>query len=365
MMLNEDFLALLACPCDGAALRQSGGELRCANGHSFPIVEGIPILLNPFVEQTTPAASASLHVREESADSLYIDTVHGSAKLRKAMLASPDDGALDPVVRYMIGPTSGYAYSGTAARATAYPVPDIPLSQGRGRRLLDVGAGWGRWSVSAARKGWKVIALDPSFGALAASQRVFAPEGLSIHYVCGDSRYLPVRDDALDCVFSYSVIQHLSKEDAVATFRRVARALRPGGAAKIQMPNRAGLRSTYHRMRRTDAENPFHVRYWSIEELRQTFSREVGPTSITAEAFGGLGLLPEDRELLRGRARFLVTMSGALRRAAGSLPFLVRVADSVYVEAIRGVDHEAGSFKPAAQARWMEAGRSPRPSSQV
>ena len=40
-----------------------------------------------------------------------------------------------------------------------------------GSRLLDLGSSWGRWSIAAARKGYSVVGLDPSLGAVLAARR--------------------------------------------------------------------------------------------------------------------------------------------------------------------------------------------------
>ena len=54
-----------------------------------------------------------------------------------------------------------------------------------------------------------------------------------------------------------------------------------------------------------------------------------------AEAFGGLGLLPEDWSLVSLRAKILIALSAVLKRLSRILPVLVDLADSVYVTAIK------------------------------
>jgi SAM-dependent methyltransferase len=44
--------SLLACPCDGMPLTRDGRVLRCSDGHAFPIVDDVPILLRGDVPQT-------------------------------------------------------------------------------------------------------------------------------------------------------------------------------------------------------------------------------------------------------------------------------------------------------------------------
>ena len=60
MPLDPWFLANLACPIDRARLTESGGELVCANGHHYPVVDGVPVMLRPDVPSTMVLADASL-----------------------------------------------------------------------------------------------------------------------------------------------------------------------------------------------------------------------------------------------------------------------------------------------------------------
>jgi SAM-dependent methyltransferase len=240
--------------------------------------------------------------------------------------------AIDPVVSYLVGATSGHGYKNLIGQVMTYPIPYIPLPDGDGRMLLDVGSSWGRWSVSAARKGWQVIAIDPSLGALLAAKRAFANEDLKIDFVCGDGRFMPFKANKFSTVFSYSVIQHFSEDDAAATISEVGRVLAPGGEGKIQMANAHGFRSTYVRTRKNYLnQGNFRVRYWSLPKLKELFTEKIGPTTISAEAFGGLGLLAEDWWMVNGKTKILIVISLFLRMISRVAPVLVRFADSVYL----------------------------------
>jgi ubiquinone/menaquinone biosynthesis C-methylase UbiE len=113
---------------------------------------------------------------------------------------------------------------------------------------LDVDCNWGRWSISGARKGWHVVGIDPSLGAIMAARRAFQNER-NVMFVCGDARFLPFKYNTLHSVFSYSVIQHFSEVDAETALGEIRRALGEDGCSKIQMAHRGGLRSTYIRTR--------------------------------------------------------------------------------------------------------------------
>src|SRR5204863_8472237 len=131
-----------------------------------------------------------------------------------------------------------------------YPIPVLRLPDGGGRRLLDVGCSWGRWSMAAARNGYRVVGIDPSLGAVMAARRVARDLKFDASFVVGDARFLPFVQDSFDTVFSYSVIQHFSKVDAKQAIGEIARVLAHGGTTKVQMPSQLGIRCLYHQFRR-------------------------------------------------------------------------------------------------------------------
>jgi uncharacterized protein YbaR (Trm112 family) len=74
--VNPHLLNFLACPRDHSALSVAGTQLRCANGHTYPSVDGIPVFLLPERDQTIGIASASLQVAKTGAGApLYLDTI--------------------------------------------------------------------------------------------------------------------------------------------------------------------------------------------------------------------------------------------------------------------------------------------------
>ncbi len=333
-LIDGRLLALLACPRDRGELRVENGRLCCDHGHSYPLVDGVPVFLLAEREQTIGIATASVQAAESAAGApLYVETIGLTDEQRRAIARDWTEGAkIDSVISYLIGATSGWGYVDLVGSLQNYPIPDIPVGRGNGEFLLDIGSNWGRWSVSAARKGWRVVGIEPSLGAIMAARRAFSGLGLDIAFVCGDARFLPFRPDLFQCAFSYSVVQHFSEADAELAIAEMGRVLRRGGLAKIQMANRGGLRSTYVRTRPNYPEGgSFRVRYWSLAAMREVFGRHVGRTKLSAEAFGGLGLLSEDRNLVSAKAKILIAASALLKRLSAAMPALINFADSVYV----------------------------------
>jgi hypothetical protein len=79
----------------------------------------------------------------------------------------------------------------------------------------------------------------------------------------------------------------------------------------------------------------FRVRYWSLTSIRDTFEKKIGPSILTAEGFGGLGLLAEDRQYVSGKARLLIVISAMLKKFSMFVRPMIRLADSVYVVSVK------------------------------
>lgn len=334
---------LLACPKDGAALRQADSWWECPQGHAYPSIAGVPVLLDDELPSTLWVADASRRAALAAArgtpeDPYFLDTLGITAEecgALRAQLAGPDP-PIDPVVSFMVGATNGIAYQHLRGRLDHYPIPALRLPAGNGRYLLDVGCNWGRWTLAAARLGYRAVGIDPSLGAVLAGRRVARRLGLDAAFVVGDARRLPFRSNGFDQVFSYSVLQHLSHADTSLALDQIGRVLGAQGQSLIQMPNRAGLRCLYHQLRRGfRAPHGFEVRYYGVGELRRWFATHIGPSTISVDCFFGIGLQASDLDLMPWTHRLAIRASERLRRLAEYVPPLRRVADSVYVHSRR------------------------------
>ena len=333
----------LACPIDRLPVRIDGAVLTCANAHTYPIVDGVPVMLRDDVPQTIDFVNASIARAwgrtegDRRAPQLYLESL-GISEDEKASVVRHAAGspAIDPVVMHLVAATNGLMYRDQIGVLGRYPIPHLRLPEGGGRRLLDVGCSWGRWSMAAAQKGYRVIGVDPSLGAVMAARRVAKSLGLDAAFVVGDARYLPLADDAFDAVFSYSVIQHFAKTDAARAVGEMARTLQHGGIAKVQMPSCWGARCLYHQWRRgfRDAEG-FDVRYWTLPELRRVFSAGFDRIAFEVDCYFGIGIQPTDSDLMSPLRKGVVMASETLRKISAMMPPLVWAADSVYVEAVK------------------------------
>lgn len=331
----------LVCPHDLQPLHQRGDRLECDAQHSYPIIDGVPVLLREDAVQTIGVAERSLAAARNvssprtGTDALYIDTlgIDESEKAGVAELARRGS-PIDPVVAYMVGATNGILYKNAVGTLDHYPIPVLRLPDGHGQRLLDIGCNWGRWSIAAARLGYRPVGIDPSLGAVLAAKRVSHKLGLDAQFCVADGRFLPFARGSFDRAFSYSVLQHMSVENVSLVLAAVHRVLKTGGEALVQMPNKYGVRCLYHQARRgfRDAEG-FEVRYWTLGELAAKFEEHLGPSEISVDCFFGLGLQPSDAAMMPAAKRALIYGSEALRHASSIVPQLSRAADSVYVHA--------------------------------
>ena len=336
--IDSHLLNLLVCPRDHSELNFEDGQLSCAHAHRYPIVNGIPVFIVGEKEQTLAVAAASLRGAESGiGHPLYVDTLGLSEEQKRGIERDWNaEAKVDAAISYLVGATSGLGYVELIGRLESYPIPRIPVANGDGKLLLDIVSNWGRWSVSAAQKGWRVVGIDPSLGALLAAQRAFSRMSLDVTFICGDARYLPFKSDTFQCAFSYSVIQHFSEMDTEIAVAEVGRVLSRGGFAKIQMAHKGGLRSIYSNTCCDCAKGgKFRVRYWSLAALRNVFEERIGPTTVKAEGFGGLGLLAEDRPYVSNGAKFLIIISTFLKGLSLLLNPLIRLADSVYVVSVK------------------------------
>jgi SAM-dependent methyltransferase/uncharacterized protein YbaR (Trm112 family) len=333
----------LVCPRDHLSLQDSdsGATLVCPNAHQYPVVDGVPVMLLDEVSQTIGVMHDSLReARKPSQDDpYYVDAVGCSAEERdeiRRLIALGQTDLVDPVVQYVLVATNGNLYKPLLGKLREYPIPDIRLPLGGGQYLLDIGCNWGRWCIAASRRGYRSVGIDPSLGSVLAAQRVAKRLGATAAFVVGDARFLPFAANSFDRVFSYSVLQHFSKEDVALTLQQVAGVLRPGGESLIQMAARFGIRSMQHQVRRGfRTPKDFEVRYWTPGELRKTFTKLIGATRLSVDGYFGLGIQTSDLGVMPGKYRAVIRTSEVLRKLSQAAPALGLLADSLYVHSRR------------------------------
>jgi 2-polyprenyl-3-methyl-5-hydroxy-6-metoxy-1,4-benzoquinol methylase len=312
-LIFEKLTNILACPVDRSTLRPQEQTLVCENNHLFPIEGGIPVFTDAVRREATPKNMDAIE-REPG-----------------------QDGAIDAFVNDWVVNTNGNLYRGARGQLKRYPIPQWPLAPADGKVVVDVGCSWGRWSIAAARAGFFPVGLDVHIDALAAAKRVSRQLGAETAQVCGDIEALPFRSESVDVVFSYSVLQHIDRAKVMRFFGEAARVLKPGGLCLVQLPNAYGLYSIARQARRgfrDAAPDSFEMRYWTRGGIRQAIEK-AGLRDLRLRADGFFSQDPQlsDLDLLSPMGKLIVLVSHAGRKAAEALPPLVRLADSLWVEA--------------------------------
>lgn len=327
--MNESLLEKLACPRHKQKLELDGSRLVCPDGDSYSVIEGIPVLL---FDDGRPAHG---HIRR-TLDQVELIKNGGSVDNVFRHYAENKYG-VDEFVQEQLNFTCGNLYFAVQKNLTRYPFPESRLPPSNGRSLLDLGCSWGRWSIPAARKGYRVIGLDPHLDGALAARRISAKLGVEADFVVGDAVYLPFLDNSFDAVFSFSVLQHLAKSTVFRSLADIARITKPGGQVIIQMPNRFGLRSLFNRAKRTfqpPSEAHGDVFYWDPKELTREFSFHFGPTELSVDSYFGLNIQPSDADLMPLSHRTAIFASEIVRQVSRFVRPLRYVADSLYVNSV-------------------------------
>jgi SAM-dependent methyltransferase/uncharacterized protein YbaR (Trm112 family) len=245
---------------------------------------------------------------------------------------------VDPYVQEWVAGTNGRLYLPLVGKLTRYPIPRWPGPRaGAGQKplLLDIGTGWGRWTVAAGQAGYTPVGIDLKLEGLLATQRVMRQHDIRGYVVGADLKALPFRGGVFDFAYSYSVIQHVHRRRAASCLEDIVRVLRPGGQCMLEFPLRTGVVNYFRYGRRPRPEEDDYeswcVRYYSIGELKSAFSRMFGEVSARVDCFFGIGVKVEDIDLLPLKYKPIAAVSELLRHASGLLPLLTSIADSVYM----------------------------------
>jgi SAM-dependent methyltransferase len=153
------------------------------------------------------------------------------------------------------------------------------LRVGRGTRFIDVGAGAGRHSYEALRRGADVTAYDldevelkgvaEMFGALAEAGEV--PPGGTARVQAGDVLAMPYEDGHFDCVLASEILEHVPEDEAAIA--ELVRILAPGGTLAVTVPRWLPERICWALSTEYHSNEGGHVRIYRADELRAKLVR--------------------------------------------------------------------------------------------
>ncbi len=115
-----------------------------------------------------------------------------------------------------------------------------------GRRVLDLGAGFGALSLYFAHLGANVVAVDPNEQRMRVAQTIADKRGLPLSTVAASAQSLPFKDASFDVVVANNSLCYLVGEQLHdEAMREIHRVLRPGGWVVMRNPNRLHPRDQF------------------------------------------------------------------------------------------------------------------------
>lgn len=123
-----------------------------------------------------------------------------------------------------------------------YPASDsilenlFAVTDVRGMRILEVGAGTGRNSIKLSEKGAHLTVLDYAENALNKVSQALENSDTSVNLVRGDGAVLPFEDESFDIVFHQGLLEHF--HDPQPLLRENVRVLKKGGYLLIDVPQK-------------------------------------------------------------------------------------------------------------------------------
>lgn len=134
-----------------------------------------------------------------------------------------------------------------------------------GSRVLELGAGDGRFVSRLTQAGFDARGVEPSEGAAAAARARGAPvERVTVEE-------LDLAAASLDAVVVWHVLEHL--RDPAGTLAGIARWLRPGGRVVVACPNLASLQARIGGDRWFHQDVPRHLTHFTAIGLRLLLER--------------------------------------------------------------------------------------------
>ena len=109
-------------------------------------------------------------------------------------------------------------------------------------RVLDIGCGGGAQTLEIARRGCRVLGLDPDSAALARARALSQDKGLWVHFQSCDLRRIPYDGEFNLAVNLHTPLGNLPREvDDLRCLQSVQKALKPEGKLLLDLPNRDWL----------------------------------------------------------------------------------------------------------------------------
>jgi len=114
----------------------------------------------------------------------------------------------------------------------------LKLTDLRGKRVLEIGAGTGRDSFGMVEQGAAVFMLDYSTNSLSIIKNIATEEKVEVNPVGGNAFSLPFQEGTFDLVFHQGLLEHFREKEAGNLLRENVRVVKNGGLLLVDVPQR-------------------------------------------------------------------------------------------------------------------------------
>lgn len=268
------FENIIKCPNCNKNLLVKEKKIVCENCREiYPIIYGIPVLITK-----KECTRLNLDYYSENTEKKILDS---------NIFNKNKNGIMNYLKEILIY-TNGIPYQ-KISEPNKYPIANIPFENNNSDLLLlDIGCGWGRWTISAAQKGYKSIGVDRNLTFLIFAKKI--SESLNVkncNFICSDVLNLPIKPDIFDRAFSYSFLQHFSENNLKIILKKTHEIMKSKSIFKTQMVNKYSLRGYYNNYKiehsrselvkkgwvdDIEDESSFKVRYFSYNKIYEIFN---------------------------------------------------------------------------------------------
>jgi len=133
-------------------------------------------------------------------------------------------------------PDSHIIQSSFISHLTAYNELMTLLSPLQDKEILELGCGFGRFSVFLSKQGAKVTGVDIGSELIAAAEALARVNQVSCRFQQRNIASLPFESDTYDIVIGLAILHHLSESDVLLALHESCRVLKPNGIAIFLEP---------------------------------------------------------------------------------------------------------------------------------
>jgi SAM-dependent methyltransferase len=232
------------------------------------------------------------------------------------------------------------------------------LLPARGRRLLEIGAGFGRLADLYAGYD-QVVLLDYSRTMIQQARERWGHDPRFL-FVVGNVYDLPFLPGRFDAVVMVRVIHHLV--DVPAAFQQIRAALAKDGAFILEFANKRNLKAVLRYALRRQAENPFHLPPYEFAPLNFNYHpewmrRQWEAAGLRHEAQLGVSYFRVLWLKKHVPTKALARLDGWLQRPGGAYP----IAPSVMVRLRPTGDPQPFTAEPLFRCLACNSGLEPAP----